>query len=817
MAASDWDLGQSLIERGFCTLDQVREALSIQDRMKAMGVVPKTLPEVLLEKGYVTPDQLRQAGVRVPAPRPRPAPARKFERRKSPAPWFALVAAAGVAAVLLFFGGDILRSFRAPRPAAKPPEAAGPGDAERADAAAKEDLDRIGAFAQTSNDFENAVEVVARYDAYMKKHSGQKWEIEGNRRLQEFRGRAEAFARPRLDQILAEAGDREAELLRRLRSFPARFLHVTESGRVVRERISELSSRQKEAYLQGKAEAEKLFRDRKFEAALDKVAALKLSVPEESLKELAELQTVIDYEYKGATQKVRQELADIYFKVDGSFKEALAKKPADPKKAAAAVAEFLYAPWGEEQRPFVRMRGVDYDALRKSLDGWKPEAVAAACEAAVPDARSPGELSTAETAMLDLRNAALVALFYADLDQAYVKATAGREPLELPDLGKGRFESRGGKTVYVVDGKGVVDQPLTEADLAAIAMRAGPADAWRHARVGFYFYYAAPAQHVRAYAHLLEARKGGVKGIRPFLANLALAGQVELDRSLRAKFAKGSELFKGREKGPAKKVLDELLEQAEHPFVKEKRIEIERMLFEIAEGSEKERRLALAYKGKGEALEGGRARITYDFSDRAHLEAFEFVTEEGPRKFKGRWKLDRQALESSSEPSVLRWKTPVKGDVLLEYDLAILEDPQNVVVDLYYNRGQSKHYAVVLGFDWVGRPDGDAQNTAEDRYGMPRTCVIKHPVNVDKQRWVLAEHWENWKTRLVGGPRGAVWAPAKGKTHRMQIAREGKSIRLTADKAAVWEGTDDAYSEGQIVFFSDSRCRIGNLSITFTP
>ena len=43
MAKSEWDLGQDLIERGFCSLDQVREALSIQDRMRSMGVVAKPL------------------------------------------------------------------------------------------------------------------------------------------------------------------------------------------------------------------------------------------------------------------------------------------------------------------------------------------------------------------------------------------------------------------------------------------------------------------------------------------------------------------------------------------------------------------------------------------------------------------------------------------------------------------------------------------------------------------------------------------------------------------------------------------------------
>ena len=79
----DWDLGQKLIEKEFCTLDQVREALSIQDRMKQMGVVPKPLPEILLEKGYVTEDHLASCGVAPPLRKAAPrtaSPSRPTDR-----------------------------------------------------------------------------------------------------------------------------------------------------------------------------------------------------------------------------------------------------------------------------------------------------------------------------------------------------------------------------------------------------------------------------------------------------------------------------------------------------------------------------------------------------------------------------------------------------------------------------------------------------------------------------------------------------------------------------------------------------------------
>ena len=51
----------------------------------------------------------------------------------------------------------------------------------------------------------------------------------------------------------------------------------------------------------------------------------------------------------------------------------------------------------------------------------------------------------------------------------------------------------------------------------------------------------------------------------------------------------------------------------------------------------------------------------------------------------------------------------------------------------------------------------------------------------------------------------------------MMGAEATTSIRVLADRTLVWEGEDAAYSEGQLLFYSDSRCRVDNLSITFRP
>src|SRR6185295_13296759 len=283
------------------------------------------------------------------------------------------------------------------------------------------------------------------------------------------------------------------------------------------------------------------------------------------------------------------------------------------------------------------------------------------------------------------------------------------------------------------------------------------------------------------------------------------------------KFGAAQDLYKNRKGPQAKKLLGEILRFPEHPYTRTVRPEIEKMLYELAEGGAKEKQLAVRYMAKNvELAEAGTLRVLYDFEGEDQQDAFEPVTEEGPRKFKGRWRIDHGAMESSSDASVMRWKPPVKGDVTLEYDLTPVEEAQNVVVDLYYNKGRANHYAVVMGFDWVGKQDGDRDNSAEDKFGMPRTCILKYPVIVDKAHWLSIDAWDGWKSRLAGKP-GAAWKPEKGKTARIRIERTGPALRVLADRTLVWEGQDEEYSEGQLLFYSDRRCRIDNLVITFKP
>jgi hypothetical protein len=812
---SDWDLGQELVEKGVCSLDQVREALSIRDQLKRMGLKAKSLAEILVERGTATPEQLRSAGVEVaaPAPRPRPSP-RRLERRRSLAPLAWLLAAgalAGVAALLLNRPPD-----RTGIPAPPPPAVAEDPDREP-----REALERIAALEAAANDFENGEEVARRYGDFARRYAGRKWELEAHERLKRYRARADVFAKKELESVVAKEGalrsaERFGELLRLYTAFPKRFLAISDTGRTVQERIAELSGRVRETYLRDKAEAEKLLREGKFAEAAERARALEGNAPEASLGEVAALRSRIEVEGRSVVSKARQQVSDAYLALDGRYKEQLGRRPPSARGAANQVLAFLAAPWDEHQRPFARAAGVDYVALARAVEAWDPDAVLAALAKGIADPPSPDRLSTGEAALLDLRNAALVELFYRDVKTGYDAAAESKAPLELPGLGRGRFEKRDGKTVFVDEAGAARVDALGEDDLAALAARARPEGLERDLRAGFFYFYCAPGRAEKAYEHLTRAKGAGARGVDVYLGGLIVAAQVEQARALRTKFEAAKESFDKRQWPVARRLLGEVLRSPEHPYVAEKRPDIERMLFEMSEGDERERKLAAETKGKARLLADGRAQALYDFDTRDQLDGFEHVAEEEGRKFKGRWKLDRGALESATEPSVLRWKTAIKGDVEIDYDLTLLEEPQNVTLDLYYRKGASRHYAVTIGFDWVGRAEGDRDNSAEDRFGMPRTCVLKYPVEADKARWVLPAQWENWKARLVGEGDGA-WKPALGKPVRMRIERKGAGLRVLAAGARIWEGKDDLYTEGQIVFFSDSRARIDNLSFTWAP
>jgi hypothetical protein len=301
-----------------------------------------------------------------------------------------------------------------------------------------------------------------------------------------------------------------------------------------------------------------------------------------------------------------------------------------------------------------------------------------------------------------------------------------------------------------------------------------------------------------------------------YLATLKATEDAQLKTELARLWESAREHLFRRRFADARRDLEKLLPHADHEYVKSRRAEVDKMFSEIDQALSAAEKLALELRGKVSYTERGQVQVLYDFEDKKHFEAFLPVEKAGDVPLKGQWKVVKGAIESSGDTAALQWKPRVRGDLEIEYELTPANDPQNVVVDLYYQPGGSKHYAVWFGFDWVGPGRGDTDNTAEERNGMPRTCVVKMPVTADVERWVMPEQWEGWKKRLVGGPKGDA-RPERGRKTVVRIERRSPGVRLLLDGLLVWEGSDAEYSEGHVLFFADSRARIDNLAITFTP
>ncbi len=807
MARSDWDEAQRLIELGYCTLDQAREALAAQDRMRRDGLVPKPLHLILLEMGHVSREHLAGLGLAAPAAEAPPAGPPRSASRAPAVIFWALASAALLAAFVLALRGPAAGT------AGPPPEATG------ADRAAADELERIAALQASSGDFGNAEEVIRRYRSFMERHAGRKWELEAHDRLRDYRARLEESARAELESIraketaLRESG-RLAELLGLYRGFPAKFLRVTDSGAEVADRIAEISRLMDEAFRRNKMEALRLLAEGRTGEAEARVRAMELNAEGDRLDEAAALRARIKIEERSVASRIRRDLADEYLRIDGRFREAMARK--NPREAAAAIGEFLFRPRNDEEARLARVEGVDYGALRKALEEWRPAEIAAICDAAAADDERPGP---AMAALLDLRGAAWVAILLDDAVRAHRAAVESGVELDLPGMGRGRFERRDGAVVFASAAGTAAPGELArlrEDAVAGLAMRSGPRDGAAHARAGFFFYYAGKGLHLRAYEHLIAAMERGVRGVRPYVANLGALVEEERRRELEVKLEAAEDCLSRGQWIPARALLEEIQRSADHPFVRERAARIDRMQFDADRGLLAERRFAEAYRGKVESLEGGAMRVAYDFESAVQMEAFEVVTEEERLRLPGRWSIVEGALESSYRTAAVRWRAPVRGNVVIEYDLTALEEPQNIVLALYNRRGQAGHYAVVFGFDWVGRSEGDPDNSAEERFGMPRTCVLKYPVAVDKGRWMEAAQWDAWKSRIVGRELSQ-WRPVRGRTARVRVERLGGSIRVAADGGAIWEGEDGAYEEGRILFFSDCRCRIDDLRITTKP
>lgn len=702
------------------------------------------------------------------------------------------------------------------------------------DQAAETELQQIGLAQDQDPDYERAAEILGRYRDYKAKYKGKAWEGRASKDESAYRKRLEDAARSELEAVrekdAALRGEgRFGDILALYRKYPSKFLKVTESGSTVASEIESLETLIRENHSRDKRAIESMLREGKISEAENKLVFMESYLSEEYKAEFEELREKVRKLKTSTVEAVRQDVLKKYRAIEGPYRAEVRNR--DYRGASKHVLTFLDEAWKDVEKPFVFVPGVDYAVLRGLVDGGQCAAIARACEC---DPESPATVMPGEMALLDLRAAALLEVLLLDAARGldYAVAAGDKETYTMAGIqGKtGHFRAVNDKVYFYTTDRRyefAILKNATEADLIRLASRGLDANraaseekfgqsASSQVAAAMLYFHADSAFSINALAYFERAQKLGAKGVRIFIASIRAMADQELRKSLGQLWEQALDLYGKKQLSDARDRIQQILQHAEHELVKSWRGKIDEMLAAIDKDLTQAQKLEVELRGKVTFTERGEIRVAYDFEDRRQIEAFVLIDKAGEMALKGNWKLQKGGLDSSGDPAAIRWKPKMAGDLMIEYEMTPVEDVQNVLTELYFNPNERKHYAVTFGFDWIGRGYGDRENVVEDNYGMPRTCILKYPVNVDINEWERQEQWNVWKSRLVGKA-SAPFRPLRGRPHQIRIERRGKMVRLYADTVLAWEGEDGEYTSGHLLFFADSKVRLDNLVVTYTP
>ncbi|HZL70884.1 MAG TPA: serine/threonine-protein kinase [Planctomycetota bacterium] len=781
-------------------------------------------------------------GISAPTPRPVPMPMRppsayRRDHRGGGGKFFLVAVVLGLAAAGWFFRDRIFETVES-RDLSRLTRT-GPTEAEKAAAeeAARKELEEIEAQARADSGFVAMDAILQSFDDYRRRHRNTTWETAATDRRLAYIAKADVVAdgelrriRERAGELLAAGKDRDVYEL--YAKFPARFIEITQAGPTVKEELKNLKDRISEKFTADKQQLQERLRERKYEEALGLLSAMEEYALPDQVLELAERRRALEgLRRVGEGSASAVEVRDKYLLFDGPLRDLLANKRF--REAVQGLRDLLFGPWSDAERPFVRVGGVDYDALKAELDAKPPdlEKLLARIEAGMGDPANLAEATTAQSILLDLRNAVSLELFKARVNEGMERTTkaATHESWVAEGLGKkkGYYERRGTAIFWVPEGQKAFELDpwlrLAEVDLVGLAARSygldragAEAEAEKdpvfHLRAGLLHNFAGKGTLGAAHAerHFKAAAQGGVKGVKVYLSDLSAALSKLSEQEAAARLAEAKGLIAQNQASTARKILEELSARTGVKFVEEHRAEIDKMLTDIRESLTKGKKYEEAFRGKIEPVDDKRIRVFYDFTDRAQGEMFELVTMDG--KLKGRWKTDGGVMEAqkgTSVSSASRWKHQINGDVEVEYDLVAMEDPQNIATDLYFKPGSDKYYGVTFGIDFVV---GEMEQIMQ----IPNTAVIKYPTSFQPARAKLPAEWDKLRASIIGT---AVtdFRLEKKKKVRVKIERIAKALTVSVDGKPVWQAEDIDYRTGYLLFFSDCRAQIDNLAITLTP
>ncbi len=695
---------------------------------------------------------------------------------------------------------------------------------------AQEELTSIRSAEGALEYFVGAGKILSRYRVLRNKVRGTKWEARASQQEAAFRDSLQRAAGEELEKIRAlEKPLREqkadAKVLTLYNSFPGQFVPVTPEGEIVADEIRILRSRIRDRFIGDRKILEEHLKQWELEEARNILVRMEGFTSDELRKDIDELEeTIVELERARSVQ-VQRYVADQYLTVDQQIRAAMKKRNASV--AVRAILRFLEQDWRENESPFVYLPSVDYAELIRLIRGEQWKDVLGRTQI---DPETPSHMLTAQEILLDLRCAALVSLFRKKAEEGLALA------LDTGEKSLFEFQRARGSKSYLIRKEGhlwlVVGEdriiPLEglgsfpTVDLVTLGIfgwgKETPSfetSPWGQMAAGLLFHFSGSAVDFgRSRQYLQKAKELGMKGVDVYLSTLSASQTDRQEMMIRQEIHQVENWIRKHKYEEAWVTLDTLLRESSHPLVVSKKEELAEKLTLINAKRTVLKKLSSDFRAPVTYTSSGRLQVKYDFSMPKQIEAFGSLEKAGGHSLRGRWKWRQGVMESATFPSAMQWKIPMKGDLDIFYELTPMEDPQNIVIDLFYHPGGKKHYAVVFGFDWVGRANGDPQNEVEEKFGMPRTCILKYPVDVLLRDWELPGTWARWKERLVGGAVQSV-SIQRETTHYVRILREEARLQLHVDGKLVWEGEDAEYREGFLLFYSDCRTRIDNLRIRF--
>ncbi len=710
----------------------------------------------------------------------------------------------------------------------------GPAESDPWAEFARKRLKEIRTEQESLEKFVGAGKILSKYRTLRNRVRGTKWEGRASRQEADFRRTVEAAADRELDRIREaekplREGKVDAKILALYGTFPRQFLRITPSGKVVEDEIRTFRGRIRTRFIEDRRKLEAHLKEWQLEEARQVFAGMKSYSPEELRGDVEELGETIEEMERVHSARMRRDVTDRYFPVDQAFRAAMKRR--DEASAIGAILKFFRRDWSADERPFVFLRSLDYAGLIRLVETGRWEEIVRITGVEPEDLP---ETITAVSAIIDLRAAALVALFRARAEAGLAFAVrsgkAEEYGFQLARGTRGFLSRREGRTWLVVGEDRLIPvaglTSFPTVDMVQLGERGWNEDRgvagkefadspWGQMAAGLLFHFSGSVvDFARSRRHLERARELGMKGVNVYLSALSISQSDRQEHRLREEIERINKWISRHRYEDAWVSLDTLLRESEHPFITSQRGELDRKLAAVNARRTVLQKLSVDFRAPVTYTTSGQLRVKYDFSSPKQLEAFGTLEKAGGHPLRGRWKWRDGVMESGTFPSAMRWKMKMKGDLDISLDLTPLEEPQNIVIDLFTRSGGKKHYAVVFGFDWVGKANGDPENIEESRNGMPSTCVLKYPVDVLLRDRELPETWEKWKERLVGGPVQDVRL-VRDTAHYVRILREGARISLHVDGKLAWEGEDEEYREGFLLFYSDCRTRFDNLRIRF--